>query len=186
MGELRVRLLRGDVAIVRAVTSEAFGYEIPFVCQGCEDSPFPLCVAGRNSACLNCIYTGSDLLCYWRKSGDYSAVGGKGYNAVDENYHLPSKIQRLSGPFTESFYVPPRTQRVRRKRSNPDSDSDFVPPKRRKPYGSNDIHDYLPPKTRNTSSRGAKHNPRSPNQEARSPTEPNDKDVVVIDLTGDN
>ncbi|KAB5513043.1 hypothetical protein GE09DRAFT_638857 [Coniochaeta sp. 2T2.1] len=194
MGALWVRLLQGDVATVRAVACEVFGHEMPSACQGCEDGPFPLCVADRNNACSNCIYTGSDRVCHWRKLGDNGAVGEEEHNAVDrdhdainqdeqdavdDNDHAPPKIQRPSSP------LPPTTQRAGRKRS---TDPDFVPPKRYKAGDSDDVH-YVPPKTRNASSIEGKDYCPSLNRRRRSIAESDSGDAApyeVIDLTGDD
>jgi len=162
MGELWVRLLRRDVATVRAVISEAFGREMPSACPGCEDGPFPLCVAESNDACSNCIYTGSARFCPWKRRGDDSAVGkdgvNEGHEAMDQDSHdsvnekshdaidedHPPKMQRVSSPPTEHFHVPPRTRHAGRRRRNPDSDPDpdFVPPKKRRPDGPDYMDGY--------------------------------------------
>jgi len=206
MGELWVRLLHGEAATVRAVISEAFGYEMPSACQGCEDGPFPLCVAERDKACSNCIYAGSGRFCQWRTWGDHGAVGEEDHNSTDEDHvamdlesyddvdeanHMTPKMQSPSSPVMEYSHVPPRTQRAGRRRSNLDTDTDpdFVPPKRRKPNRTNDMHNYVPPKTRNASSRDARQYSTSPYRQARSTTESGAENCVlyeVIDLTGDD
>lgn len=186
LGEMWNRLYNNDMAAPLAVLCHAFGGEAPFSCEGCEDGPFDLCVVYRdqNKACSNCIYTGCEQLCQWKRLSDLDSDGGHGF--------VPPEAQKGDDPDSRHEHTSPKARSARQSRRDSDDDPDYEPCKKRKASDSDGGDDYVPPKTRRKGQPGRsapeRHSERPPEQPRTSGVESDKIPELspLIDLTGED